>query len=113
MFLFSTIRNHTGAGRALLPIWTLCRCQSAQEIVRYRLEHVGGELPGLAVVPASKVDRHEKASHLSDFISLSKKWEAVQAVIGVLADEFTQLGEEQEASEVEKEDRLINGMGRL
>ena len=28
--------NHTGAGRALLPIWTLFRCQSAQEIVRYR-----------------------------------------------------------------------------
>lgn len=37
----------------------------------------------------------------------------LEAVIGVLADEFTQLGEEQEASEVEKEDRLINGMGRL
>ncbi|MBM6784572.1 IS3 family transposase [Enorma massiliensis] len=27
--------NHTGADRALLPIWTLFRCQSAQEIVRY------------------------------------------------------------------------------
>ena len=27
--------NHTGAGCALLPIWTLCCCQSAQEILRY------------------------------------------------------------------------------
>src|SRR5699024_4180346 len=27
--------NHTGAGRALLPIWTLSCCQSAQKIVRY------------------------------------------------------------------------------
>ena len=37
----------------------------------------------------------------------------LEAVIKILADEFTQLGENQEASEVEKEDRLINGMGRL
>ena len=47
MFLFSTIRNHTGAGRALLPIWTLFRCQSAQEIVRYlrRCTRVAGTFP--------------------------------------------------------------------
>ena len=31
--------NHTGAGRALLSIWTLFRCQSAQEIVRYRMTY--------------------------------------------------------------------------
>lgn len=31
--------NHTEAGRALPSIWTLFRCQSAQNIVRYRAKH--------------------------------------------------------------------------
>ena len=38
--------NHTGAGRALLSVWTLFRCQSAQEIVRYRRRtRVAGAFP--------------------------------------------------------------------
>lgn len=37
----------------------------------------------------------------------------LEAIIGILADEFTQLGEAQEVSEVEKEDHLINAMSRL
>lgn len=31
--------NHTEAGRALPSIWTLFRCQSAQNIIRYRAKH--------------------------------------------------------------------------
>lgn len=33
--------NHNGAGRSLLPVWTLFRCQSTQYNVRYLRERGG------------------------------------------------------------------------